>query len=139
MDAGVISSNSKYFYGIFGFVCSFSSIFLEEKKRRGELAMYCLPIALKSAYQIAYQRKWIIHIKHFEVMMTSVAMAIIMVSCMVTDGMLLLEDEDDLFCTISLFIKKSPMFYPLLFERSCINSLERTKDSYVYIQMQDYK
>ncbi|KAJ8660468.1 hypothetical protein O0I10_003926 [Lichtheimia ornata] len=78
MDAGVISSNSKYFYGIFGFVCSFSSIFLEEKKRRGELAMYCLPIALKSAYQIAYQRKWIIHIKHFEVMMTSVAMAIIM-------------------------------------------------------------
>lgn len=43
--------------------------------------MYCLPIALKSFYQIAYQRKWIIHIKHFEVMMTSVAMAIIMVSC----------------------------------------------------------
>lgn len=87
IDAGVISSNSKYLYGIFGFVCSFSSIFLEEKKRRGELAMYCLPIALKSAYQIAYQRKWIIHIKHFEVMMTSVAMAIIMVSgfvmCMV--------------------------------------------------------
>ncbi|KAI7852821.1 hypothetical protein BDC45DRAFT_179185 [Circinella umbellata] len=74
----IINFNSKYLYGLFGFVCSFSSIFLEEKKRRGELAMYCLPIALKSYYQILYQRKWIIHIKHFEVMMTSFAMAIIM-------------------------------------------------------------
>ncbi|KAI9323625.1 hypothetical protein BX666DRAFT_1847844 [Dichotomocladium elegans] len=79
VKAGLVRTNSKYLYGIFGFVCSFVAIFLEEKKRRGELAMYCLPIALKSAYQIAYQRKWIIHIKHFEVLMTSVAMAVIMV------------------------------------------------------------
>ncbi|KAL1930409.1 hypothetical protein VTP01DRAFT_10571 [Rhizomucor pusillus] len=78
VGTGITSFNSKYLYGLFGFVCSASSIFLEEKKRRGELAMYCLPIALKSFYQIAYQRKWIIRIKHFEVMMTSVAMAIIM-------------------------------------------------------------
>ncbi|KAI8142242.1 hypothetical protein BJV82DRAFT_516914 [Fennellomyces sp. T-0311] len=80
IKSGVTTFNSKYLYGLFGFVCSFTSIFLEEKKRRGELAMYCLPIALKSYYQILYQRKWIFHIKHFEVMMTSVAMAIIMVS-----------------------------------------------------------
>ena len=79
VKSGIIDYNSKYLYGLFGFVCSFSSIFLEEKKRRGELAMYCLPIALKSYYQILYQRKWIIHIKHFEVMMTSFAMAVIMV------------------------------------------------------------
>ncbi|KAI9491182.1 hypothetical protein BDB00DRAFT_767539 [Zychaea mexicana] len=79
LSNGITTFNSKYLYGWFGFVCSFSSIFLEEKKRRGELAMYCLPIALKSYYQILYQRKWIIHIKHFEVMLTSVAMAIIMV------------------------------------------------------------
>lgn len=80
LDTGVTTFNSKYLYALFGFVCSYPSLFLEEKKRRGELALYCLPIAAKSFYQIAYQRKWILRVPHFEVLMTSCAMAIIMVS-----------------------------------------------------------
>lgn len=42
--------------------------------------------------------------------------------------------DEDLFCTTSLFIKKNPMCCPLSLERSCINSLGRTKDSCIYIQ-----
>lgn len=70
--------NSKYIYGLAGFFCSYPAIFLEDKKRRSELALYVLPKALTSFYKIAYSHHWIFKIKHFEVYMTSVAMGIIM-------------------------------------------------------------
>ncbi|KAI8089945.1 uncharacterized protein BX664DRAFT_334285 [Halteromyces radiatus] len=78
LDAGWIRFNHKYLYYIFGFVCSYSSIFLEDKKRRSELALYVLPKAVQSFYQILYQKHMMIKIKHFEVIMSSVAMGIIM-------------------------------------------------------------
>ncbi|OBZ87329.1 hypothetical protein A0J61_04629 [Choanephora cucurbitarum] len=70
--------NSKYIYGWAGFVCAYLSIFLEDKKRRSELALYVLPKALQSFYRIAYSHQWIFKVKHFEVMMTSFAMGVIM-------------------------------------------------------------
>ncbi|KAF7725989.1 hypothetical protein EC973_009135 [Apophysomyces ossiformis] len=78
VESGWTKFNSKYLYYLYGFTCSYSSIFLEDKKRRSELALYVLPKAIQSFYSIAYQRHWIIKIKHFEVIMTSIAMGIIM-------------------------------------------------------------
>jgi hypothetical protein len=80
VDIGWIKFNHKYLYYIFGFVCSYASIFLEDKRRRSELALYVLPKAIQSFYQILYQKHMMIKIKHFEVIMTSMAMGIIMVS-----------------------------------------------------------
>ncbi|SAM04863.1 hypothetical protein [Absidia glauca] len=78
VDIGWIKFNHKYLYYIFGFVCSYASIFLEDKRRRSELALYVLPKAIQSFYQILYQKHMMIKIKHFEVIMTSMAMGIIM-------------------------------------------------------------
>ncbi|KAI8064366.1 hypothetical protein BC940DRAFT_242492 [Gongronella butleri] len=80
INAGLISGNSKYLYYLFGFVCSYTSIFWEDKRRRGELALYVLPKAIYSFYNILYQKKMMIRIPHFEVFMTSVAMGTLMVS-----------------------------------------------------------
>lgn len=70
--------NSKFIYWLAGIACSYPAIFLEDKKRRSELALYVLPKALTSFYKIAYSHHWIFKIKHFEVLMTSAAMGIIM-------------------------------------------------------------
>ncbi|KAI8063716.1 uncharacterized protein B0P05DRAFT_555409 [Gilbertella persicaria] len=79
LKTGLIGSwNSKYIYYLAGFFCAYPSIFLEDKKRRSELALYVLPKAIQSFYHIAYSHHWIFKIKHFEVMMTSFAMGIIM-------------------------------------------------------------
>ncbi|KAI8378960.1 hypothetical protein BD560DRAFT_453314 [Blakeslea trispora] len=79
LKTGLIGTwHSKYIYGWAGFVCAYLSIFLEDKKRRSELALYVLPKALQSFYRIAYSHQWIFKVKHFEVMMTSFAMGIIM-------------------------------------------------------------
>jgi hypothetical protein len=79
LKTGLIGNwNSKYIYYAAGFLCSYPAIFLEDKKRRSELALYVLPKALQSFYQIAYSHNWIFKVKHFEVYMTSIAMGIIM-------------------------------------------------------------
>lgn len=70
--------NSKYLYYLAGFFCSYPSIFLEDKKRRSELALYVLPKAIQSFYLIAYSHHWIFKLKYFEVLMASTAMGIIM-------------------------------------------------------------
>ncbi|KAI8393947.1 uncharacterized protein BYT42DRAFT_487758 [Radiomyces spectabilis] len=79
VEKGWTTFNHRVLYYIAGFICSYSSIFLEDKKRRSELALYVLPKALQSLYEILYQRRLIFKVKHFEVIMTSVAMGIIMV------------------------------------------------------------
>jgi len=78
IKADFTTVNSKYLYWLAGFVCSYASIFFEDKRRRTELALYVLPKALKSFYEICYQRKWIIRVQHFEVIMASFAMGVIM-------------------------------------------------------------
>ncbi|EIE89776.1 hypothetical protein RO3G_14487 [Rhizopus delemar RA 99-880] len=72
--------NSKYLYGLAGFFCSYPAIFIEDKKRRSELALYVLPKAVQSFYSIAYSHQWIFKLKYFEVLMASTAMGIIMTS-----------------------------------------------------------
>lgn len=78
VKAGITTFNSKFIYWAAGFICSYIAIFFEDKKRRTELALYVLPKALKSFYEICYQRRLIIRIPHFEVMMGSFAMGVIM-------------------------------------------------------------
>ncbi|KAF9546269.1 hypothetical protein EC957_009882 [Mortierella hygrophila] len=75
---GWIQSNNKYMYWLFGVICSGSAIMVEQESRRAELAMYVLPKAAESLYKILYQKNWIKGVKHWEVMMFSFAMSLIM-------------------------------------------------------------
>lgn len=54
------------------------SLFAEEKKRRAELAMYCLPRALESAWSIGRRRAWVPIVPFGETMLGAAAMAMIM-------------------------------------------------------------
>jgi len=78
MAAGWVTSNPKLLYYVAGMICAGVSIFIEEKKRRSELALYVLPKAMQSLYEIMYQRKLMFKMKHFEVIMCSMAMGVIM-------------------------------------------------------------
>ncbi|KAG0238773.1 hypothetical protein BGW42_002639 [Actinomortierella wolfii] len=75
---GWVASNSKYLYWLFGLTCSATAIMVEQESRRAELAMYVLPKAAESLYKILYRKNWIKGVKHWEVMMFSFAMSIIM-------------------------------------------------------------
>ncbi|KAF9155328.1 hypothetical protein BG015_010260 [Linnemannia schmuckeri] len=75
---GWIQSNNKYIYWLFGVTCSGAAIMVEQESRRAELAMYVLPKAAESLYKILYQKNWIKGVKHWEVMMFSCAMSLIM-------------------------------------------------------------
>ncbi|KAF9116088.1 hypothetical protein BGX27_004885 [Mortierella sp. AM989] len=76
--AGWTNTNNKYLFWIYGVVCSGSAIMVEQESRRAELAMYVLPKAAESLYKILYQKNWVKGVKHWEVMMFSVAMSLIM-------------------------------------------------------------
>ena len=52
-------------YWFLGAITAFS-LFVEEKKRRGELAMYVLPKALESAWSIARRRAYVPFSKLFK-------------------------------------------------------------------------
>ncbi|KAF8960103.1 hypothetical protein BGZ46_001639 [Entomortierella lignicola] len=78
LKAGLPLGNSKYLYWLFGLVCAGTSIMVEQESRRAELAMYVLPKAAESIYKILYSKKLVKGIKHWEVMMFSFAMSIIM-------------------------------------------------------------
>ncbi|KAG0332329.1 hypothetical protein BG004_001299 [Podila humilis] len=75
---GWMASNNKYLYWLFGVTCSGAAIMVEQESRRAELAMYVLPKAAESLYKILYQKNWIKAVKHWEVMMFSFAMSLIM-------------------------------------------------------------
>ncbi|KAF9977993.1 hypothetical protein BGZ73_004118 [Actinomortierella ambigua] len=77
-EKGWLSTNSKYLYWLFGFTCSGAAIMVEQESRRAELAMYVLPKAAESLYKILYRKNWIKGVKHWEVMMFSCAMSLIM-------------------------------------------------------------
>ncbi|CAG8501558.1 8173_t:CDS:2 [Ambispora leptoticha] len=78
VTAGLIAWDHKYLYWITGFITSLS-IFLEDKRRRTDLALYVLPKAAESWYKIMYQRNWIFELhKNADVYFFSVAMGIVM-------------------------------------------------------------
>ncbi|KAK9896940.1 hypothetical protein P389DRAFT_143247 [Cystobasidium minutum MCA 4210] len=68
---------SKYQYWMMGFATCLS-LFVEEKKRRGELAMYVMPKALESAWSIARRRAYVPFIPGGEVLLSCAAMSMVM-------------------------------------------------------------
>ena len=71
-----IKFESKFLYYIYGLICS-TSIFIEHKNRRSELALYVFPKSVESLYHVLYQRKWMIRVPYFEVGMFSVGMGLL--------------------------------------------------------------
>ncbi|KAJ3160134.1 hypothetical protein HDU86_000970 [Geranomyces michiganensis] len=67
----------KVWYYVLGGICS-SSIFLEQKSRRSELAMYVLPKGLGSLWAVLEGRGKVRGLPHFEVLMASAAMGMLM-------------------------------------------------------------
>ncbi|KAI5474992.1 peroxisomal membrane protein 4 [Pseudohyphozyma bogoriensis] len=65
-----------YYWGV-GF-STMLTLFIEEKKRRGELAMYVLPRALESLWGVLRARAWVPLIPGGEVLLASVGMAMVM-------------------------------------------------------------
>jgi hypothetical protein len=74
---GVIAKDHKFVYYLFGLL-SASSIFLEAKSRRRDLALYVLPKGIHALYLVLLNRKWIIRIPGFDVFIASVGMGILM-------------------------------------------------------------
>lgn len=68
----------KLWYYILGLLCS-SSILIELKSRRSELAMYVLPKGLQSLWMVLYKRGAVVRVPGFELGMSSLAMGILMV------------------------------------------------------------
>jgi hypothetical protein len=62
---------SKYSYALGGFLGALS-LFVEEKRRPGELAMYVLPKGLESAWLTARGKGWVFHAGYFGEMLVSV-------------------------------------------------------------------
>ncbi|KAF9406971.1 hypothetical protein BGZ94_002885, partial [Podila epigama] len=75
---GWMQSNNKYLYWLFGVTCSGAAIMVEQESRRAELAMYVLPKAAESLFKILYQKNWIKAVRHWEVLMFSFSMSLIM-------------------------------------------------------------
>ncbi|KAF9432834.1 hypothetical protein BGZ76_010252 [Entomortierella beljakovae] len=78
LKAGFPLGNSKYLYGLFGFICSGASIMCEQESRRAELAMYVLPKAAGSLYQILQSKNLVAAFKYWEVLMFSFSSSLIM-------------------------------------------------------------
>ncbi|KAF8837288.1 hypothetical protein BDN67DRAFT_973164 [Paxillus ammoniavirescens] len=69
---------SKYSYAIGGFFGALS-LFVEEKRRRGELAMYVLPKSLESAWLTARGKGWVFKTGDFgEMFLTAIGMGMVM-------------------------------------------------------------
>ncbi|KIK10420.1 hypothetical protein PISMIDRAFT_20421 [Pisolithus microcarpus 441] len=72
---------SKYSYALGGFLGALS-LFIEERRRRGELAMYALPKAMESAWLTARGKGWVFRTGSAgEALLTAVAMGMVMVKC----------------------------------------------------------
>ncbi|KAJ3122399.1 hypothetical protein HK098_002885 [Nowakowskiella sp. JEL0407] len=65
-----------FVYYVAGFLSSFS-IFIEDPRRRAELAMYVLPRGADSLYRVLYNKKLINYVKYFDVLMFSVSTSIL--------------------------------------------------------------
>lgn len=70
----LFSTENKYLFWFAGLICS-SSIMLEKKSRRSELALYTLPRALDSLYMILNERKWLGTVPNGELYLFMLSMA----------------------------------------------------------------
>ncbi|KAK4052186.1 hypothetical protein OIV83_002481 [Microbotryomycetes sp. JL201] len=67
----------KGYYWVSGFLTCLS-LFIEEKKRRGELAMYVLPRSLESLWSVLRRRSYVPFVPGGEVLMTSIGLSMVM-------------------------------------------------------------
>ena len=74
---GVLKEDWRGWYWVAGVVSSLS-IFIEDKGRRTELALYTLPRAVESIYLIFYGKGYMPHLPGFEVSMFAAGMGIIL-------------------------------------------------------------
>jgi len=72
-----VRNDHKLVYWIIGFLSSWS-ILVEKKSRRSELALYALPRAMDSIYEILYHHKIFYKFRHGEILLFAVAMSVIM-------------------------------------------------------------
>jgi len=70
----VASKDNKLIYWLAGLICS-SSLLLERKSRRSELALYVLPRALDSFFQILADRKLMASVPHIDTILFCISMA----------------------------------------------------------------
>jgi hypothetical protein len=82
-----IPKDNKYFYWLIGFLAS-SSIFIEAKKRRSELALYVIPRGTDALYQNLYKRRLVWKVPYFEVGMFCVAMGAVVAFFQTEPGVL---------------------------------------------------
>ncbi|KAG1794654.1 uncharacterized protein HD556DRAFT_1236496 [Suillus plorans] len=69
---------SKYSYGLGGLFGALS-LLVEEKRRRGELAMYVLPKGMESAWLTARGKGWVFHTGQFgEMILAAIGMSMVM-------------------------------------------------------------
>ncbi|KZP00217.1 hypothetical protein CALVIDRAFT_494229 [Calocera viscosa TUFC12733] len=68
---------SRFSFWLGGFM-SCASLFVEEKKRRGELAMYVLPKALESAWGMLRSRKLVFKVPRGDAVLAAIGMAMVM-------------------------------------------------------------
>ncbi|KAJ3147154.1 hypothetical protein HDU89_005751 [Geranomyces variabilis] len=71
VKANIIPRDSRYAYWFFGLLAG-GSIFIEQRSRRSDLAIYVLPRAIESLYTVMRHRKLAPRIKYFEILMFSV-------------------------------------------------------------------
>ncbi|SCV72374.1 BQ2448_3911 [Microbotryum intermedium] len=67
----------KGYYWVSGFLTCLS-LFIEEKKRRGELAMYVLPRGMESLWSVLRRRSYVPFVPGGEVLMTSLGLSMVM-------------------------------------------------------------
>ncbi|KAI9326086.1 hypothetical protein BDR26DRAFT_878038 [Obelidium mucronatum] len=72
----IISKDNRYLFWLNGLISS-AAIFIEDEKRRSELAMYVLPRGMDALYRTLYSKSLIFRVPHFEVGMFSVATGLI--------------------------------------------------------------
>ncbi|KAI8619735.1 hypothetical protein BC830DRAFT_1053704, partial [Chytriomyces sp. MP71] len=72
----ILPRDNRYLYWLNGFLSSWS-IFIEDEKRRSELAMYVLPRGMDALYKTLYSKSLIFKIQHFDVAMFAAGMGLI--------------------------------------------------------------
>ncbi|KAJ3162027.1 hypothetical protein HDU86_005725 [Geranomyces michiganensis] len=76
VKANIIPGDSRYAYWLFGLLAG-GSIFIEQRSRRSDLAIYVLPRAIESLYTVMRHRNFAPRIKYFEIFMFSMGMGCI--------------------------------------------------------------
>ncbi|KAI9338491.1 hypothetical protein BDR26DRAFT_803613 [Obelidium mucronatum] len=76
--SGVLERDHKFWYYFLGCLASGSSIFLEKKHRRAELAIYCLPKGLQSLFLVLQKRQWVFHVPGSETALCCLSMGVLM-------------------------------------------------------------